>query len=180
MCPGAGSAEEIRRFLSRRLGLVVLAVAAVLVAVTARFMLWDSWVFAGSAKHIRQDRVIYVPNRNTFVVFNDSRFQSFLGLSPHIPGERVYYCLAGGYFEGLHGEKFDRNGNYITGPGARGLDRLQTRAITGLVFFDAGRVLKGLPRFTQEAEHPTRYLSCENVGPPDGVVEDPPGFWTKP
>ena len=85
---------------------------------------------------------------------------ALLALSPHL-GERVNYCLSSTWFEDpVHGDKFDRLGNYMVGPAPRGLDRLATLVQDGVVWVNPNEITLGPPRGSQVAFEPPAGPFC--------------------
>jgi hypothetical protein len=121
--------------------------------------------------------VTYFPEEQVFVVANGS---DPVGLSAIIPGdskvpERVLYCPTSGWFEGPHGEMFDRLGNYALGPADSGLMRVAVEVSGDQVAVDPSRTLGAPPRFVDD---PSVSEPPPPLGPfcADPHVETSPGF----
>jgi len=68
-------------------------------------------------------------------------------------GEPVEYCPSSDWFEDpAHGSKFDRLGRYELGPAPRGLARMRTVVLDGVVWVNPSEVTLGPPR----GEHAAR------------------------
>jgi phenylpropionate dioxygenase-like ring-hydroxylating dioxygenase large terminal subunit len=110
------------------------------------------WVRVGSVQDVRAEGVVWRPDLRAYVVMDPPKTPiALLAVSPHL-GERVVYCPSSTWFEEqAHGSKFDRVGNYVLGPAARGLDRLPTIVRDGMVWVNPSVVMLGPPRGRHEA-----------------------------
>jgi hypothetical protein len=113
------------------------------------------WVRVGSIEDVRSQGVVLLPEVPAYVVVNPPQApMALLARSPHL-SERVTYCQSSTWFEDpLHGDKFDRLGNYMLGPAPRGLDRLATLVQTGVVWVNPNEITLGPPRGSQGAYEP--------------------------
>lgn len=114
---------------SRVRWLVVLA--AIMIAVVAGWQLAhrtpSPWISPGSLSDLQAAGVWYLEDEQIFVVADGESAIALSAAAPHIEGERVLFCRSSGWFEGQHGEKFDRRGYYMLGPAASGLTRIALR-----------------------------------------------------
>ena len=119
------------------------------------------WVRVGSIGDVRSQGVVLLPEVPAYVVSNPPQApMALLARSPHL-GERVTYCQSSTWFEDpLHGDKFDRLGNYMLGPAPRGLDRLATLVKDGVVWVNPNEIALGPPRGSQGAYEPPAGPFC--------------------
>jgi len=105
------------------------------------------WVRVGTLDQVRTKQVMYVAELRAYVVADPQ--QSPIALSARSPqmGEPVEYCPSSDWFEDpAHGSKFDRLGRYELGPAPRGLDRMRTVVLEGVVWVDPTEITLGPPR----------------------------------
>jgi nitrite reductase/ring-hydroxylating ferredoxin subunit len=163
--------------VSGRARVVFFSVAMLLVAGSGLFV-WvqrgasDAWVAAGSLADVQTDGVNYLPDERLFVV---SAGDSVLALSALVPhrddlGERVLYCERSGWFQGAHGEAFDRLGEYAFGPARTGLTRLAVRVVDGDIEVDPSTVVGTPARGDARPQQPVGPF-CEYP-----LHESPSGF----
>jgi hypothetical protein len=145
------------------LGVIVGAFAvSVTLAGALVAILWSpdspgaGWVRLGSVEDVRARGVTSLPHLSAYVVANPPRTPiAFVARSTHL-GERIVYCESSMWFEDrAHGTKFDRLGNYATGPAPRGLDRLATTVLDGVVWVNPNEITVGPPRGAHPVEPPT-------------------------
>ena len=162
MAPGTPS-RRTRRSLVVTL---VVGISLLLGLVLVRSLIAESspgagWVRVGSIEDVRSQGVVLLPEVPAYVVANPPRApMALLARSPHL-GERVTYCQSSTWFEDpLHGDKFDRLGNYMLGPAPRGLDRLATLVQNGIVWVNPNEITLGPPRESQGAYEPPAGPFC--------------------
>lgn len=121
--------------------------------------------------------VTYFPEEKVFVIANGS---DPIALSAIIPGaskvpERVLYCPTSGWFEGPHGEMFDRTGNYALGPAESGLMRVAVEISGDQAIVDPSQTLGAPPRYVDD---PSISEPPPPLGPfcADPHTEREPGF----
>ena len=154
---------------SRRGSLLVIGVVAVSLllglavvrSLVAKRSPGPGWVRVGSIEDVRSQGVVLLPEVPAYVVVDPPQTPiALLARSTHL-GERVIYCRSSTWFEdALHGDKFDRLGNYILGPAPRGLDRLATLVQDGVVWVNPNEILLGPPRGSQGAFEPPAGPFC--------------------
>jgi len=145
----------------RSLLVILVAASALLVGLAiVRSLISESspgagWVRVGSIQDVRSQGVVLVPEVRAYVVADPPRTpMALLARSPHL-GERVVYCQSSMWFEDpVHGDKFDRLGNYMVGPAPRGLDRLATLVQDGVVWVNPNVVTLGPPRGSRDLQPP--------------------------
>lgn len=120
-------------------------------------------------ERVRTEGVVYVPQHGIFVVDVDGRPLAVREDAQHV-GDRVLFCRSSGWFQGPHGEGFDRTGAYGAGPASKGLDRVEVRVVGDRAVLDLDRVLSGPARGEMAAQQPVGPL-CQ-----EPLVEGPPGF----
>ena len=105
------------------------------------------WVRVGTLEQIRTKRVVYVAELHAYVVADPPQSPiALLARSPQM-GEPVEYCPSSDWFEDpAHGSKFDRFGRYELGPAPRGLDRMASIVLDGVVWVDPTEITLGSPR----------------------------------
>jgi Rieske Fe-S protein len=115
----------------------------------------------GSIEDVRSQSVVLLPEVPAYVVADPPQTPlAVLARSPHL-GERVHYCQSSTWFEDpLHGDKFDRLGNYMVGPAPRGLDRLATLVQDGVVWVNPNEIELGPPRGSRGAYEPPAGPFC--------------------
>jgi hypothetical protein len=107
----------------------------------------------GPVEDVRAQGVVFLSELRAYVVAEPPRTPiTLLARSPHL-GERIIYCRSSRWFEDpAHGAKFDRLGNYVLGPAPRGLDRLATIVVDGVVWVDPSEISLGLPRGSHDTK----------------------------
>ena len=73
-------------------------------------------------------------------------------LRPFAPDDRVpvAWCPAQGFFEDpASGSKFDREGRYLAGPATRGLDRISSKVVGGVLQIAPGATTPGAARSSE-------------------------------
>lgn len=115
----------------------------------------------GSIEDVRSQGVVLLPEVPAYVVADPPQApMALLARSPHL-GERVSYCRSSTWFEDpLHGDKFDRLGNYMLGPAPRGLDRLATLVQGGVVWVNPNEITLGPPRGSRGGYEPPAGPFC--------------------
>jgi hypothetical protein len=105
------------------------------------------WVRVGTLEQIRTKQVVYVAELHAYVVADPPQSPiALLARSPQM-GEPVEYCPSSDWFEDpAHGSKFDRFGRYELGPAPRGLDRMASIVLDGVVWVDPTGITLGSPR----------------------------------
>jgi hypothetical protein len=68
---------------------------------------------AGLAGRTTGSGVRYLVDEQIFVVADGDSVIALLAAAPHIEGVRVLFSRSSGWFQGQHGEKFDRRGHYM-------------------------------------------------------------------
>ena len=113
------------------------------------------WVRVGSVQEVRAQGVVLLSELPAYVVADPPRTPiAFLAQSPHL-GERIVYCRSSMWFEEpIHGDKFDRLGNYALGPAPRGLDQLATVVQDGVVWVNSDEITLGLARGSHHVKPP--------------------------
>ena len=162
MAPGTRS----RRTRSSLLVTVAAGVSLLLGLAVVRSLIAESspgagWVRVGSIEDVRSQGVVLLPEVPAYIVANPLQAPiALLARSPHL-GERVNYCQSSTWFEDpLHGDKFDRFGNYMLGPAPRGLDRLATLVQDGVVWVNPNEISLGPPRGSRGAYEPPAGPFC--------------------
>jgi hypothetical protein len=75
--------------------------------------------------------------------------ESAFALRPFAPDGTmaVAWCPSQGFFEDpVTGSKFDPDGRYLAGPASRGLDRMASRVVNGVLQVAPGETVPGPPR----------------------------------
>jgi len=105
------------------------------------------WVRVGTVDQVRTKQIVYVAELHAYVVADPPQSPiALLARSPQM-GEPVEYCPSSDWFEDpAHGSKFDRLGRYELGPAPRGLDRMATVVLEGVVWVDPTEITLGPPR----------------------------------
>jgi hypothetical protein len=105
------------------------------------------WVRVGTLDDVRAKRVVYLAELHAYVVADPPQSPiALLARSPQM-GEPVEYCPSSDWFEDpAHGSKFDRLGRYELGPAPRGLARMRTVVLDGVVWVNPSEVTLGPPR----------------------------------
>lgn len=162
MAPGPPAGRGRRSLLVILVGGVSLLLGlAVVRSLVAESSPGAGWVRVGSIEDVRSRGVVLLPEVPAYVVADPPRVPiALLARSPHL-GERVNYCRSSTWFEDpLHGDKFDRLGNYMLGPAPRGLDRLATLVQDGVVWVDPNEITLGPPRGSRGAYEPPAGPFC--------------------
>ena len=105
------------------------------------------WVRVGTLDDLRAKRVVYLAELHAYLVVDPPQSPiALLARSPRM-GEPVEYCPSSDWFEDpAHGSKFDRFGRYELGPAPRGLPRMRTVVLDGVVWVNPSEVTLGPPR----------------------------------
>jgi len=105
------------------------------------------WVRVGTLDQVRTKQVVYIAELHAYVVADPTQSPiSLVARSPQM-GEPVEYCPSSDWFEDpAHGSKFDRLGRYELGPAPRGLARIGTVVLDGVVWVNPSEVTLGPPR----------------------------------
>ena len=156
---------ERRTFLSRmwKWGFGLVAVAGA----------WTTWDIlqpaspSGFGGKIKDGKVAEVPSTTVETV---SEAQAYVTKAPgdevvalwwrcpHL-GCRVPWCESAGEFEcPCHGSRFNRLGEYRSGPSPRGMDRFATEIVDEVVIIDTGTITNGPAPGSESIDEP--------VGPP--------------
>ena len=136
------------------LGWRTVAGALIVAVLLVGILLWSrlpsgttaTWADAASLEALRREGVVYLPGEEIFVVADGEGVLAFRADAQHVPDELVTYCRTSGWFEGLHGEKFDQLGRYAVGPARSGLTRVASRIDGDTVQVDPSIVLATPPR----------------------------------
>ena len=109
----------------------------------------------GTIDEVNRREVVFVPQLHAYVVADPGGTPiTLIAESPQM-GEPVELCPTSMWFEdAAHGSKFDQLGHYALGPAPRGLDRLPTTVLDGVVLVDPTRTLLGPPRGEGGVEPP--------------------------
>ena len=128
--------------------LVVLAASmiAVIVGWQLAHRTPSPWIPVGSLSDLQAAGVRYLDDEQIFVVADGETAIALSAAAPHIEGERVLFCRSSGWFQGQHGEKFDRRGLYMLGPAVSGLTRIALRITDGQVEINPDDVLGPIPK----------------------------------
>jgi hypothetical protein len=149
--------------LRKRWPVVPLIAALVgVAAVTAVAMVASSgsvdprWVPVGTIDDVNGRRIVFVAQLHAYVVADPGGTPiTLIAESPQM-GEPVELCATSMWFEdAAHGSKFDQLGRYALGPAPRGLDRLPTIVLDGVVLVDPTHTLLGPPREEGGVEPPS-------------------------
>jgi hypothetical protein len=140
----------------------LIAVLVGIAAVTAVAIVASSgsvdprWVPVGTIDDVNSRRIMFVPQLHAYVVADPGGTPiTLIAESPQM-GEPVELCATSMWFEdAAHGSKFDQLGRYAIGPAPRGLDRLPTIVLDGVVLVDPSRTLLGPPRGEGGVEPPS-------------------------
>jgi hypothetical protein len=152
--------------------LVVLLVALPLTFVVSS-LLGPGWRPVISVEGLEREGVIYLPAILLFVVSTEDGPVALSARSPHL-GHRLLFCRSAEYFQGRHGELFDRDGTYAGGPSPRDMDRVGLRVSEGLVEINPAVVTRGSATGSEVGEQREGPL-CTVPGP-----EGPEGFAAEP
>jgi nitrite reductase/ring-hydroxylating ferredoxin subunit len=152
--------------------------AAIMIAVVVGWQLANRppspWITPGSLSDLQAAGVWYLNDEQIFVLADGDSAIALSAAAPHIEGERVLFCRSSGWFQGQHGEKFDRRGYYMLGPAASGLTRIALRITDGKVEINPSDVLGAIPRDNHQLK------MVPSIGPfcgADGSLEEiEPGF----
>lgn len=103
---------------------------------------------------LEENEVIYVRDIRVFLVHDDPPI-ALSDVSTHL-GEPIAYCEEASTFQELsHGSKWDRFGYYLDGPAPRGMDRIASRVVDGMVEINLSIVTDGPPRGAGPPQRPT-------------------------
>ena len=142
----------LRRSFVFLLVLVVVMPVALLVAGAGD----ETWRIVSTRAGLRERGVIYVKDAKVFVVHTARGPLALRAVATHLGWEPVAYCRSSSTFEEyLHGSKWTRDGRYLDGPAARGLDRVGLRVNGDLVEINPEIVTEGPPRATGPPFQPT-------------------------
>ena len=129
----------------------------------------DGWVTVGSVETLLAERVLHVADHGVFVLpLSNGQLLALSDDAQHIEGERVRWCAAVGVFIGLHGELFDREGQYISGPARTDLDLVPVRLEGSDIQIEAGVVVAAIDR--SHAPAPGDASVCEGEETRPGFV----------
>jgi hypothetical protein len=144
--------------------LISVTAVTVLAIVASSGSVDPKWVPVGTIVDVNRRGIVFVSQLHAYVVADPGGTPiTLIARSPQM-GEPVELCATSMWFEdAAHGSKFDQLGRYAIGPAPRGLDRLPTTVLDGVVVVDPTRTLLGPPRGEGGVEPP--------VGP--FCVEDP-------
>ena len=151
---------ERRKFLSKvwKSGFALVAVAGA----------WTSWdilqpaspsgfggeIKDGAAADIPSDGVETVSEAQAYVTKNGEELVALWWRCPHL-GCRVPWCESAGEFEcPCHGSKFNRLGEYRSGPSPRSMDRFGVAVVDGTVIIDTGSITNGAPPGPESIDEP--------------------------
>ncbi|MCL1599003.1 MAG: Rieske (2Fe-2S) protein [Actinomycetia bacterium] len=151
---------ERRQFLSNvwKWGFGLVAVAGA----------WTSWdilqpaspsgfggkIKNGAAADIPTTSVETVSEAQAYLTKNGGDVVALWWRCPHL-GCRVPWCESAGEFEcPCHGSKFNRLGEYRSGPSPRGLDRFATEMEGTSVVIDTGSITQGGPPGPETIDEP--------------------------
>ena len=128
----------------------------------------DGWRQVASAAALEENEVIYITQVRVFLVHTAPPL-ALSGVSSHV-GERIAYCRQSSTFQELaHGSKWDRLGHYLDGPAPRGMDRVASRVMDGLIEVKITDVTEGPPRGAGPPMNPTGPF-CEYENPEDAQL----------
>jgi nitrite reductase/ring-hydroxylating ferredoxin subunit len=128
-------------------GLAALVLSFILLACSPGDETDDGWVTVGSVETLLAERVLYVPDHGVFVLpLSNGQLLAVSDDAQHIEGETVRWCAAVWVFIGLHGELFDREGQYIGGPARTDLDLIPVRVDGPDIQIEAGTVFAAVDR----------------------------------
>lgn len=143
------------------------------VAFVIRSALDDGWRDVTSVEVLEAQEVIYVPQVRVFLVDADPP-RALSAVSSHI-GHPIAYCRESSSFQEIHGSMWDLFGYYFEGPASRGMDRVASQVVDGIVEIKVTDVTQGAPRGAGPPESPTGRF-CEYEDPADATAGflDPP------
>jgi hypothetical protein len=133
----------------RRVNVLAIASTAAAVALAVVLIVQmraSPWKSAGSLSELQADGVRYLIDEHLFVVWDGDSAIALLDGAQHIDDERVLYCPSSGWFQGQHGEMFDRYGFYALGPGSSGLTRVAVRVSDESVEVNPEEIIGTPPR----------------------------------
>ena len=115
-----------------------IAVAAALLALAGWVAVYFATVWEDGLvglPELREQGVVYLEDRETFLVADGSEV---LALSARSPGRdgRLLYCESLQTFHGPHGEGFNLRGEYFAGPAPRDMDRYEVEVSGDVVNVD--------------------------------------------
>jgi hypothetical protein len=130
-----------------------VVIGAAIFAAALALLVWSRsssdaspWIDVASSEELLSRRVIYVEEAKVFVVARGSDLVALRSQAPHVPDDHVLFCPSSGWFEGRHGERFDRLGRYALGPASEGLTRVAVRVDDTTVQIDPSVILGAEPR----------------------------------
>jgi cytochrome b6-f complex iron-sulfur subunit len=155
---------ERRKFLSSmwKWGIGLVAVAGA----------WTSWdilqpaspsgfggkIKDGKVAEVSSTGVETISEAQAYVTKNGEEVVALWWRCPHL-GCRVPWCESAGEFEcPCHGSRFNRLGEYRSGPSPRGMDRFATEIVEESIVIDTGSITDGAPPGVETIDEP--------VGPP--------------
>lgn len=159
----------------RSLIFLVVLLLGLPLAFVIRSALDDGWREVASLEALEENEVIYVPPVQVFLVHADPPL-ALSAVSSHLD-EPIAYCReASTFMELAHGSKWDRFGYYLDGPAPRGMDRVASRIVGGVMEIKVTNVTNGPPRGAGPPEHPTGpfCLYEEPTDATNGFLEPPP------
>jgi len=100
-----------------------------------------------SLEDLREREVLFFDEHHIYLVYNDGDPLALSDDPQHMDGEYAEWCTSSQMFETpTHGEKFDRLGQYYSGPAMRGLDRYPLRLEGDGIFIDLEHPIQGPER----------------------------------
>lgn len=160
----------MKRFALVSIALAVLLLVAVTGYVWPGFLTQTDTVVAGTIAEIESNNVTYLPSPGVFVVATAEGFVALDDDSRHV-GDRVLFCsLNDTFFSPAHGERFDRQGRYLYGPGQGDMGRFPVSVRSGEVVVDLSSGPALFPRSI--GSELVRSPGCESAG-----SESPAGFY---
>ena len=149
------------RTLFLAVGLAVGALSALALTLVFRssangFSPGPGWQAIGSYQDLEGEGTIRVPGDPfVYVTFSPGAEPIALAAAAnHAPGEALTYCSSSKEFEGMHGEKYDSYGNYVTGPGNHDMNRVALVVVDNQVYLNPEMVTPGPPRDSYPAAPP--------------------------
>jgi nitrite reductase/ring-hydroxylating ferredoxin subunit len=146
-------------------------VVAALLGVEAAWTTWDflrprtsqgfgAEMAVGAIGGFHEGDVRYVAAGRMYVVNLGGRLYALYQKCPHL-GCRVPFCASSGRFEcPCHASIFNRQGEYISGPAPRGMDRFPLRVVEDDIVVDTSTVIEGPPRGRRTLEEDMVGPSC--------------------
>jgi Rieske Fe-S protein len=156
--------------------LIVIGIALVVAYVGGTQILeaimHHGWVDVGSRDALDRSGVIYVPSERVFVVADTEHPVALSAISPHL-GEQLLFCRSSGWFQDVHGDKFDRFGVYATGPSPHGMDHVELRQIDDLLQINPTAATDGLSRNARVPQQPTGPFCPDRPAVESGFARSP-------